>query len=502
MKSHRHSFRLPKLPTLAYASFTSLLIFGLAFFISYGNNQKQPSNAETGDTINITAAGNLTLNLESTPIGNMATVSDQVTVTHKIADGHKLLVSTDSNNNNLNLDNNPSASYYLIPTIKGQSLAMNSWGYTLDSQENINNQTANFSFIPKLDQPSVISSLDSTTIAPYGQEVGGSTTYTVPTNITYAIKANTSLQNGTYSNNIVYTAISNHIARPTFGGITTMQEMTPEICQAETTPHAYRDGAPHNSDYSNIVSETTREHTTDKNKVPEAVLTDTRDGKTYVVRKLADSNCWMSQNLAIGGNRTITSADSDLKEGRSFTFPARSVEGDTWVTDGTYGPHYLNPDPEADFMQNGTTPSPGGQPTESTGNYYDWPMATAGARDVIGNSLIGANSGQAADSICPKGWMLPDTETNRMLILYDYEIPVGDSGVNDNLLLAAPFNRIRAGGYIDGDFESQGSFGGLWSSEIGGAGTAQTFMFNESAVLIAASAPFGSPISVRCVAHR
>ena len=80
----RHSFRLPKLPTLAYASFTSLLIFGLAFFISYGNNQKQPSNAETGDTINITAAGNLTLNLESTPIGNMATVSDQVTVTHKI----------------------------------------------------------------------------------------------------------------------------------------------------------------------------------------------------------------------------------------------------------------------------------------------------------------------------------------------------------------------------------------------------------------------------------
>ena len=31
-----------------------------------------------------------------------------------------------------------------------------------------------------------------------------------------------------------------------------------------------------------------------------AQLTDTRDGKKYWVTKLADGNCWMTQNLDLG----------------------------------------------------------------------------------------------------------------------------------------------------------------------------------------------------------
>ena len=43
-------------------------------------------------------------------------------------------------------------------------------------------------------------------------------------------------------------------------------------------------------------------------------LTDSRDGNTYKVRKLADGQCWMIQNLRLGdsklSNRILTSDNS------------------------------------------------------------------------------------------------------------------------------------------------------------------------------------------------
>ena len=72
--------------------------------------------------------------------------------------------------------------------------------------------------------------------------------------------------------------------------ISTMQEMTPEICSGTTTP---------SSNYG----------------APSAKLTDTRDGKTYWVSKLADGKCWMTQNLSLGdaeAGYTLTPSNTDI----------------------------------------------------------------------------------------------------------------------------------------------------------------------------------------------
>ncbi len=64
----------------------------------------------------------------------------------------------------------------------------------------------------------------------------------------------------------------------TFASIRTMQEMNSTICANETTPTKY-------------AVNTTVDHSTNTNLVPEARLKDTRDNKYYTVRKLADGNC-------------------------------------------------------------------------------------------------------------------------------------------------------------------------------------------------------------------
>ena len=72
----------------------------------------------------------------------------------------------------------------------------------------------------------------------------------------------------TYSNTVTLSVVASPKEVKTFSGITKMQEMTASICSTAS------------------VNDT-------------AFLEDTRDGKKYWVTKLADGNCWMSQNLAL-----------------------------------------------------------------------------------------------------------------------------------------------------------------------------------------------------------
>lgn len=129
-----------------------------------------------------------------------------------------------------------------------------------------------------------------------------------------------------------------------------MQDMTPEVCAATTTPLA-----------AATQLDTDGSHHGDPNYVPTKTLVDTRDNNTYTVSKLADGKCWMTQNLRIG-NMNIDSANSDVSS--SYTVQPYHI-------DSTHG------------------------------GYYSWYVATAG-------SGSGTGGGQnAAYSICPKGWRLP-----------------------------------------------------------------------------------------------
>jgi uncharacterized repeat protein (TIGR02543 family)/uncharacterized protein (TIGR02145 family) len=222
-----------------------------------------------------------------------------------------------------------------------------------------------------------------------------------------------------------------------------MQDLTPEICNAQTTP-----------DVSATRFDWDGSHHGDDSYVPRAKMRDKRDNKDYLVSKLADGNCWMSQNLAfdLTANSPITNELTDLNTKTSWTpvHGTQTTAGTHWnaSVDQVY-PYDYSYHPEglansaALYYRGGKTAAD--TPTantdaylwESAGNYYNWNAATAGTGLVETMTDV-------EDSICPKGWQLPtgnanDTRSFKSLInLYN---PTIDSA------LEAPLNFVRAGAY-------------------------------------------------------
>ena len=260
------------------------------------------------------------------------------------------------------------------------------------------------------------------------------------TSVTFGVKVGT-IASGSYSDSIVFTAYVNgqgggisigdeNIDNVSFYNIQTLQQMKPGICAATTTPLP-------------TATEYTWEETDDNTKIPRTFLTDARDGKMYIVEKLADGNCWMAQNLQLDLRKsiTLTNNNTDLNSKSSWT-PEKDTSNDINVIDGSYCTRYdggwlscgyletvewdpdkkhlrensFRPDASMKYLNGGTssssTPSTndGKSNWESVGYYYNWNAATAGSGK--------ANSDEekyAADSICPKGWRLPKYDND------DYE---------------------------------------------------------------------------------
>ena len=457
-----------------------LMLCGLGMNVMAESAEMQVE-VEVPSRISITSSkSEINLNATPTPTGKFVWDYTTLTVGTNNETGYTLTMSDKDGDTNLK-HVNPSVTA-TIPTLSGDKIKadfeMNKWGYTLLRAATEVQDSTNFSPVPV-----------NTAAVTIGQSTGP--VEAVATNVGMAAKVDTNLPSGVYKDTVTFSAIANYVPNPTFGGITTMQEMTTQICTDETKP-------------SKEATNTTIEHTTDTNLVPEATLTDTRDGKTYVVRKLADGNCWMSQNLALSpnGSTTYTESDTDLHDGRTFQAPAASSIGTTWNYNGSDGPHYLTPQAGYEYFQNGTTASSTGQPTESTGNYYDWPMATAGARDASDNSLIGQNSGEAVDSICPKGWRLPQKEGDKSyknLLIDNYSI----STSSDAALRASPLSLLRAGYYYpdSGSFSERGIDGALWVSIVYSSNGAWLLYFYDSYVLPQYGNYQGLGNSIRCVAR-
>ena len=199
--------------------------------------------------------------------------------------------------------------------------------------------------------------------------------------------------------------------------ISSMQQMNPNICKANTTPLA-----------TATQLDTDGSHHGDPNYVPTKTLTDTRDNNTYTVSKLADGKCWMTQNLRII-NKTITPADSDTTT--NFTVP---------VSDRTSFGYYSQSNFNA-YLDN------------TYGGYYTWYTATAGT------GTYGMRLTNASGSICPKGWRLPTGgNSGEFQALYNnYNSP--------SALISGPA-KIGLGGAVDMDksIYFQGTIGNYWTS--------------------------------------
>ncbi|MBO7132356.1 hypothetical protein J6V85_03840 [Candidatus Saccharibacteria bacterium] len=133
-------------------------------------------------------------------------------------------------------------------------------------------------------------------------------------------------------------------------------------------------------------------------------LTDTRDNDTYAVAKLADGNCWMIENLRLGGDNPITLTTADTQS--AGTLPA-----------ATYGEDWINVHPvqqisNINMSSLETVVENINQNNYAFGNYYSWYAAT-NLSEAITSSV------NSMTSICPVGWKLPSDSEYRSLYLMD-----------------------------------------------------------------------------------
>ena len=347
-----------------------------------------------------------------------------------------------------------------------------------------------------------------------------STTY----KLAFGTMVNTEIPAGTYQRQVLVSVVANPLEVDSLSNLTYMQDMTPEICEHsaedETTQLIdNRDGniywvaklkdgrcwmtqnlaltfgdrnanqtfvnklTPADSDVSANWSFTEGAGTKMRNtefSVPPAVSnppqTETRSwnlGKWVLATPLLTTSCGDVTNIATCTKVGFVDVSDSAKFKPGYTaatgnWAGANATNNTLVavnctewsgsgaskvcTAGTYDEHYL------------------------IGNYYQFNAATAGSGGTITNA-------DAADSICPKGWMLPTAGSQadgksgsfqNMLSKYGLASSVAAGQYN---IAAAPLYFVRSGhvnlpGISGGTFRNAGQWGFTWSSQASSTDTA------------------------------
>ncbi|MBQ3310122.1 hypothetical protein IJG73_01625, partial [Candidatus Saccharibacteria bacterium] len=240
-----------------------------------------------------------------------------------------------------------------------------------------------------------------------------------------------------------------------------------------------------------------------------------RDSKTYVIRKLADGNCWMVQNLDLDLSTSVAlnSTTSDLSPGRTWTPQnnTQTTEGAVWAQDGGDMARSMNPGNiyfpggvgtgTAD-ANNNLAGSTTGEPWEHIGNYYNWYAATAGTGLIATATNDTATS--VSDSICPRSWKLPDNSGTKSFInLVFTTYGLADSITDVGKPLIAPLNFVRSGDYDWnlGHIAAKGHTGYWWSNTAYTALYAYAFTAGQRLVTPQYGHTKGYGFSIRCVAR-
>ncbi|MBQ3309945.1 InlB B-repeat-containing protein [Candidatus Saccharibacteria bacterium] len=425
------------------------------------------ANATTSDlSVTLDPVISIRVTKNGSDIDNLTLSVDPVASGKFIKDDLSVLVSTSNDTGyTLTMSDNDTdtAMHHLdasitatIPSISTNateaSFPMNSWGYSLEPKviSGSDNTTQTFSSIPQATSPAAV----KTTTAPTTEDA---------TSVTFAAKVDTSVPAGVYRDTIVFSATTNYVPQD-LTGLTNMQDMTPEICAASTVGD-------------------------------EAILTDTRDNKTYVVRKLADGKCWMAQNLRLGGSSPITLTPADSNVTSDFTLSATS--NSFGATNNAAGVDINRMHDNGDAWLNGTSLQTSGTPPSQTqyiGNYYNWYTATAGSGtySTTADAIV-------TQSICPKGWRLPNggainatTNNGELQQLYNAY------GNYSNFISAT--SAVKSGLWSGSSASSQGSTGDWWSRTASNNSAGYALDVSTSSISPQGTLYKRSGYSVRCVA--
>ena len=375
-------------------------------------------------------------NITPTNAGTFTSKSVDALVATNATKGYELYFSskdeaTDMLNTNTAISDKITSSF--TGTVTNTTMGKNNWGYSLNNTD--------FTAIPK---KSGHKKLKNLTTKP--------TTDELKTTVHFGTKISTNLVAGNYEKSVLFTAVAHANPAKTLHSISKMQQMKPEICAATTTPNK-----------TATTLDTDGSHYGNPNYAPTKTLTDTRDGNTYTVSKLADGKCWMTQNLRIAG-KTLTPTDSDVTT--NYTIPASSLSGfSAYDTSNAY--------------------------VDNDGGFYTWYTATAGT----GTQALSTHDQSTTVSICPKGWRLPtgggDGEFQTLYNNYN----------SSSALRSNPVNFILFGYVLSSSRRDQGSYGYYWSSTVYSSSYAYSLFLGTSNVNPALNYYKNGGFSVRCIAR-
>ena len=402
-------------------------------------------------------------------------------------------------------------------TVEESGFGDNTWGYNLSegTPSDIDNLT--YQAVPG----------DSTVQKGFGSEgPTASDTYT----LTFGTKVNTSLPSGTYSNQVVVSVVAKPAYVPNLTQISNMQDMTTEICKAST------------------VGQTNR-------------LTDTRDGKLYWVAKLADNQCWMTQNLDFdipaGGltNENGLAAKTDLPDGTVWDSssdyapqPTNTTIENVYNNSNYYSTYsfdpgyYVKSDPDAydsycgDVSGLNSSSCTGAgwvnvgegsgytalteeqaDSTSSGSLTYEVTVVDEQAKTYDAHYLVGnyyqwnaatagtggesVTSDDATGSICPKGWKLPSAAYSDYYNLIRTAYSISSNSAGSTAITQAPLYFSPVGYVGSGSLNDAGYGGGYGSSTAYSSSLAYLLSFGSGGVKPSTFSSRYYGRSVRCLAR-
>ncbi len=373
---------------------------------------------------------------------------------------------------------------------------------------------------------------------------------------TYAIYAASTQPAGTYNGKVKYVMV--HPDNSTHNTIPDIEA----AFAAAGKQKAYQD-TEGNYYYSMQDMDSTICASVDRKGVATATqLVDMRDNNLYWVAKLDDGNCWMTSNLDldIGGTNVaaLTSENTDISTTASgsgiysdgyteqdgvwtwnpvstaitsnYYISDTSVRPSAWPTNNYTTPYsaeggdtyyYTSNTTGNDTRYNSLQACKNASHTEDeckryfVGNYYNWTAAIASNNSTNIGSTVGEI---ASNSICPKGWHLPNAsqtdnvnnEFGRML--YGEGITAALSNGNEsvgyyddvtsfNKLRSNPYYFVRSGTIDGGTLNDPGVYGLYWSSTVSSSTYAYFLSFSGTVIYPGRNFDRYRGRSVRCVAR-
>lgn len=356
-------------------------------------------------TLSIALDSTVQIELAPKSTGEFTSGSANLVVSTNSRDGYAVFMKTGNGTQNLTSDDGRSGVFQPLAGEKtAEEFPVNTWGYAI-GDEAASSETK-YKAVPGADGAAILSR----------EATGGNDHY----KLDFGVKADTTMAAGSYSNSVIVSAVANPLIITNLNQAKFMQDMTSEVCEKT-----------HGLDGAQVVA---------TGQEPSKQLIDQRDGKRYWVTKLADQNCWMTQNLGLtfgtGENEVakLTPADSDVTtewapkhmtlKGLVFGESRDGSAQSSW----DLGNYVITKPRGGDCpgsITSGTAISDCPSSFEEVnsasnthyqiGNYYQWDVATAGtgmatnaaAENNEAAKTDPAKLNDATSSICPKGWMLP-----------------------------------------------------------------------------------------------